>query len=555
VVPITGCLSYRLEGNGSVCLGCQVGFNLVAGGCLQMSQTDPNCVSVKEGVCALCSNRFFFEGSQCVPVNPMCKSYDLRTGLCTDCYPGYMLSNGTCPPAPPKDPNCKVVTPQGCSECYQSYYVSNGNCLVINTLCKTSNGTTGECLSCYQGYSLRNGSCDSTLADPNCAKYDSQGGCLTCSQKYYKMAGVCTRVSPLCKTYSIESGSCLSCYPGYYLAGGACWAGNDPNLDPNCNLRSLSGECLQCVPSYYLSSNGYCRAANPLCRTFSASSGACLTCYQGYEVRNNTCALASSPSSDPHCLTFLPSGLCLACYASFYPSAGVCKQVNPLCRTANLTDGLCLSCYPGYALSAGSCVIPSLYSQQAQDPYCLTFEGEQCSRCRQGYFPSLGVCALVDPQCQIFDYANSRCSQCYNGYELTEAGCGVQAQALIAFCEALDSPSSCRKCMQGYYRQAPATCAPVSILCNGYDMTTGLCLGCMTGYFLQDGRCVYPAMGPDPRCLRYDASAYCSQCQLGYSLLNYLCAQVDPNCLTFNAQAGTCEQCARGLSPSGRNCI
>lgn len=157
---------------------------------------------------------------------------------------------------------------------------------------------------------LSKGLCLAAYADPFCAVYDQNGVCLNCSVKYYMMKGVCTRVSPLCRTYNINTGSCLTCYPGYYLAGGACWAGNDPNVDPNCNLRSLTGACLQCISSYYLADNGYCKAANPLCRTFNISTGSCLTCYSGYVIKDSTCALASSGSTDPNCLKFLASGLC-----------------------------------------------------------------------------------------------------------------------------------------------------------------------------------------------------------------------------------------------------
>lgn len=258
---------------------------------------------------------------------------------------------------------------------------------------------------------------------------------MVCSEKYYKMAGVCTRVSALCKTYNPESGSCLTCYPGYYLAGGACWTGNDPNLDPNCNLRSITGGCLQCQASYYLGDNGYCKAANPLCKTFNISSGNCLTCYKGYVVKGTTCALATSDTTDPNCLKFLPSGLCSECYVSFYPSAGVCKQVNPLCRSANYTDGACLSCYPGYTLTKGACIIPNIYNQQAQDPYCLSFdESNKCTQCRQGYYASNGVCGLIDSQCKIFDHSQGKCIECYQGYTLSAQGCGLQAQTIISFC-------------------------------------------------------------------------------------------------------------------------
>ena len=290
--PILGCQRYEhTPSNTSICVHCQVGFNLANDTCLIMQSSDPNCISVKDGVCAQCSNRFFFNGQKCVPVNPSCKSYNMTTGACASCYEGYMLFAGGCPPAPPKDPNCKIIVPQGCVQCYQSYYVKNGKCEVIDTLCKTSNDSTGQCVSSFSDYQLVNGSCCSAFADPHCIKYGVNGDCLTCSAKYYKRSGICTRVSPLCKTYSIDNGNCLTCFPGYYLAGGACWAGNDPNFDPNCNLRSLTGSCLQCVSSYYLASNGYCRAINPICRTFNLSTGACISCYQGYKIEGATCVL------------------------------------------------------------------------------------------------------------------------------------------------------------------------------------------------------------------------------------------------------------------------
>lgn len=271
-------------------------------------------------------------------------------------------------------------------------------------------------------------------SDPNCARYDQNGVCLNCSAKYYMMQGACTRVSPLCKTYSTSSGSCLTCYPGYYLAGGACWAGNDPNLDPNCNLRGTTGECLQCIASYYISSNGYCKASDPLCKTFNRTNGHCLTCYKGYVLKETVCAMETTGVTDPNCLKFLPSGLCQECYTSFYVLGGVCKEVNPLCKTSNSSDGTCLSCYPGYSLSNGFCIIPVTYSQQATDPYCLSFIKDQCASCQKGYFVQGGTCSIVDPQCQQFDYVQGRCLQCYQGYTLNEWGCNVQAQAVIAFC-------------------------------------------------------------------------------------------------------------------------
>ena len=88
---------------------------------------------------------------------------------------------------------------------------------------------------------------------------------------------------------------------------------------------------------------------------------------------------------------------------------GGCKQINDLCRTANYSDGSCLSCYPGYSLSKGNCIIPISYSQTAQDPYCVSFNGSMCTKCRPGYYVQGGSCGLIDPQCKIFDHKVSMC--------------------------------------------------------------------------------------------------------------------------------------------------
>lgn len=60
VVPVAGCGQYQVDDKGSSCTACQMGFNLVSGTCEILPLSDPNCLSVKAGVCVLCSNRFYF---------------------------------------------------------------------------------------------------------------------------------------------------------------------------------------------------------------------------------------------------------------------------------------------------------------------------------------------------------------------------------------------------------------------------------------------------------------------------------------------------------------
>lgn len=150
---------------------CELGFNLIDNRCELIASNDPNCISIKNGTCVLCSNRFYFAASKCEPVNPNCKSFSMSNGSCTDCYPGFMLNDGNCMAAPPKDPYCKTVTISGCGECFQSYFLQNNTCLPINTLCRSAD-SNGRCLTCYSGYTLRDGLCSAAFTDPNCVRYD-----------------------------------------------------------------------------------------------------------------------------------------------------------------------------------------------------------------------------------------------------------------------------------------------------------------------------------------------------------------------------------------------
>ena len=42
-----------------------------------------------------------------MPVNPLCRDFNNRTGACTTCYPSYQVSENKCILGPTQDPNCK----------------------------------------------------------------------------------------------------------------------------------------------------------------------------------------------------------------------------------------------------------------------------------------------------------------------------------------------------------------------------------------------------------------------------------------------------------------
>ena len=83
------------------------GTTITTGG-VSDSDRDPNCKEYLNGKCSACSNRHFAgTDGKCVPVNPLCKDYNL-VGNCTSCYPGFSLINGVCSAARDVDPYCKT---------------------------------------------------------------------------------------------------------------------------------------------------------------------------------------------------------------------------------------------------------------------------------------------------------------------------------------------------------------------------------------------------------------------------------------------------------------
>jgi hypothetical protein len=149
-----------------------------------------------------------------------------------------------------------------------------------------------------------------------------------------------------------------------------------------------------------------------------------LSCYPGYDLSKGDCVVGGqslsnilvtnrSPYStpqlpsfyflDPNCNKCAPnSNQCVLCAINYYLFNGVCKQVNPLCRTYNRDNGNCLSCYQGYILDIStqpiSCSINKINN-------CKTYDRNNgnCLTCYSGYYLSDGNCrqytTIQDPYC------------------------------------------------------------------------------------------------------------------------------------------------------------
>ena len=109
-------------------------------------------------------------------------------------------------------------------------------CVPVNPLCKSWNNK-GECLTCFDGYDLIQVSCNVKIfsssiivssfissTDPNCFASEN-GVCKKCSFRFYfNKDGICTVVHPECKTWDDNNGNCLSCFDGFQLQSTMCQA-------------------------------------------------------------------------------------------------------------------------------------------------------------------------------------------------------------------------------------------------------------------------------------------------------------------------------------------
>jgi hypothetical protein len=110
-----------------------------------------------QGVCITCSTRYYLDsGNICQPVNPNCNTYDLVTGGCLSCYPGFGLIEDTCLPGIVSnsfDPNCNTFNGSLCAKCSSGFFLNTaGKCQGVDPTCKSFDPTNGACLSCFAGY-------------------------------------------------------------------------------------------------------------------------------------------------------------------------------------------------------------------------------------------------------------------------------------------------------------------------------------------------------------------------------------------------------------------
>ena len=170
------------------CSTCESGYYLSANGQRYQCNLLPNnCLRADTaGNCLSCTTNYILYNNRiCVHKSSIvgCRTYDVNTFICTQCYPGYQL-----------DPNTRRCVPQFC----------------LRT------NDQGQCLQCMPQYRLSNHLCVADI--PNCIEYGFNGRCVRCSQGYQVTPDglQCNQSDPYCRAY-LPNGKCSSCLQGYYL--------------------------------------------------------------------------------------------------------------------------------------------------------------------------------------------------------------------------------------------------------------------------------------------------------------------------------------------------
>lgn len=126
------------------CLTCYRGYALNNGLCIESPQSqtpsDLGCAiwNSAADLCLECSQRYFFNGQQCVPVSDQCQTWNLNTGACLTCYKGYNLMNQQCVKTPEQqvsDLGCATWDwdAQRCLKCSNNWVFNNlGVCVPVS---------------------------------------------------------------------------------------------------------------------------------------------------------------------------------------------------------------------------------------------------------------------------------------------------------------------------------------------------------------------------------------------------------------------------------------
>lgn len=522
------------------CVGCKVGFTIIAGGACVASacpnycqcafggapSTCTGCTDPNRNVsasCTTCNNGYVLDGSaRCVVLSSCNSNVCVCTGTtcvrcndinrnfttgCLACNAGYVFNgsgfcvvsgSGYCPPgcactnpsAPSMctgcaDPNKNAST--SCTACNNGWSIPIGGTTCVSggcpTYCNCPSSAPSFCLSC-------------TDSNRNLSML-----CNICNANFYLPAGstVCIPVSgtiscpTVCNCPTPYTSQCISCVDpnrnvtlnctqcnnGFYLNGNTCMSGGGGgqySCPSACN-------CIYNVPFYQCVS---CQDANR-----NASTN-CAQCNSGYYLPNGgpVCALISGGTT---C-----SNGCNCVYNAPYYQCVSCQDSN---KNATLN---CTQCNSGYSFPTGGAI-------------CVPVNGggigAACpSGCNCAFYPPNYQCV----SCQDTNKnATLNCTQCKTGYYVP-AGSSLCIQIGLSNC-----PAGCNCVGSGQC----ISCADPN------KNATTTCTQCLSGYFLSGGRCVNSGVqSPTP-----------DTCQTGLVMFNGNCIpECTERCNCVNNRCASC---------------
>jgi hypothetical protein len=209
-------------------------------------------------------------------------------------------------------------------------------------------------------------------------------------------------------------------------------------------------------------------------------TGNCVTCVLGYALSNSSCL--SWATLNPQCLKFDNSnGNCLNCANRYFiDTIFMCSKVSSLCNTYEMSSGMCLSCISGYVYLNSSCISAALLN-----PNCLTFNNITCIICKDRFFFGVeGNCTAVSALCTTYNMSTGMCSGCVTGYQMFNNNSECISALVISgnvWCTFFNV-KICTWCTSKYYIGPNGTCTLANVQCKTYDMNTGDCTSCNTGW-------------------------------------------------------------------------
>ena len=190
-----------------------------------------------------------------------------------------------------------------------------------------------------------------------------------------------------------------------------------------------------------------------------------------------------------------------------------------------------------------------------QDPNCnqWNYNTNSCDKCSWMYYMHDGLCTRVSDDCNGYNEANGHCTGCYHGYTLDEVdgtcnpdeGAPASGDDLPEGCHLYDCEAQrCTECKEGYRLTEEGTCEMIPATggnpdpnCKIWDCDEEICLECHEGYDVQDdGSCGIPPAStgdPDPSCHIWNGDV-CEECSYRYVMIEGVCYRVSDSCKDWN---------------------